>query len=81
MKDKITVVHKNLGKEKAWGMAYKDTNEIFIDKRLKGKNHFLTLNHEVFHLILPELVEERVECLSQKLTDILWEQGYRKVDL
>lgn len=82
MKDKLTkVVHKKLGKENAWGLCYKDRNEIHIDSRLKGRDYFQTICHELIHNHCPDLIEEKVEDLSTRLFEDLWALGFRKTDL
>jgi hypothetical protein len=36
--------------------------------------------HELLHWALPFLNEDAVRMLSRKLTDFLWNLGYRKID-
>ena len=62
------IVYRKLGREQADGLAYKDYNEIHIDKRLKGKNYLLTLIHELGHIHLPHLTEEAIEEFSVNFT-------------
>jgi len=77
---RIKVVYKKLGRANAWGLA-DDTNRVVeLDERLKGKKHLEILAHEVIHLLLPEASEEEVEEISINLTNILWKEGYRRID-
>lgn len=76
---KIKIVHKKLGREKAYGMADSD-GTIYIDPRLKGKKHLEICTHEVGHLLHPEFSEEQVIRDSVILTKVLWDMGYRRVD-
>ena len=77
---KIKVVKKKLGRNKAWGLAYKEKGEVHIDERLKGKDLLDTLIHELIHILQPDLIEEKVEFLGTQLAEHLWDQGYRKVE-
>lgn len=77
---RIKVVYKKLGRANAWGLA-DDTNRVVeLDERLKGKKHLEILTHEVIHLLLPDASEEEVEEISINLTNILWKEGYRRID-
>lgn len=77
---RIKVVYKKLGRANAWGLA-DDTNRVVeLDERLKGKKHLEILTHEVIHLLLPDASEEEVEEISINLTNILWREGYRRID-
>lgn len=82
----IQILHKKLGRSKfdghnVDGLAYKDDRVIEIDSRLKGKDHLETIIHEVCHLQNPKWGELMVQGRSKELSDILWELGYRRVDL
>jgi hypothetical protein len=76
---KIKVIHKKLGREQAHGIAESD-GIVYIDSRLKGKKHLEILLHEVGHLQNPDDTEEEVIEKSVTLCNILWQQGYRRVD-
>ena len=80
--NKVTkVIHRKLGKEVASGLAFCDTGEIHIDSRLKGVDHLETVVHEVMHILQPKWSEIRVIGNSKELTRILWELGYRRIDV
>lgn len=76
---KIKVIHKKLGREKAYGMADSD-GTVYIDPRLKGKKHLEIVLHECLHILYPEDSEEAIVDKSVTLCKILWKDGYRKVD-
>lgn len=82
MKNKVTdIKHKKIGRHKAVGLAYKETGEIVIDSRMKGFNHLNVVLHEALHIQNPRWAEAKVEGHSLELANILWDLGYRKVDL
>lgn len=74
------VSHRKLGREKVWGLAHLSFNHIELDIRLKGRRHLLYLVHEMLHIIEPTWSETKVKKVSTKVTDLLWEQKYRRVD-
>lgn len=76
---KIKVVHKKLGREKAYGMADSD-GVVYLDPRLKGKKHMEIILHECLHLLYPDDSEEAIVHKSVTLCKILWKEGYRRVD-
>jgi hypothetical protein len=81
MKSVHKITHKKIGRHKAVGLAYKETGEIVIDSRMKGFNHLCIAIHEILHLQNPRWAEAKVEGHSLELSNILWDMGYRKVDL
>lgn len=72
------VIVRKLGRHRFWGYFYK--NKIHLDSRLEGKNLLEILLHEGGHAFLPELSEDEIRKLSRKYTELLWQQGWRKVD-
>ena len=78
---KITIVEKKLGREKALGLAYQGEGLIEIDPRQSNKAYLDTLIHEGIHILCPEWSEHKVKKNANKLTEILWKSGYRKVQL
>lgn len=78
-KDKITVVNRKLGKHKAYGLAYTDSNEIHLDTRMGAKKHLNISVHEALHVIFPDWSENKVTQTANKISKFLWEQNYRKV--
>lgn len=77
---KIKVKYLKLGKTKAWGRAHHNGNIIELDERLKGKKHLEIITHEALHLLFPSLSEENVIKKSVCLTNLLWNEGYRRTD-
>ena len=77
----MKVVDKKLGREMAMGICFIGEGRIEIDARLKGKTRFRTLLHEIYHEINPSFSESQVLKAERIMIDILWEQGYRRVDL
>ncbi len=80
MAKKVTVVHRKLGRYKAKGLAWQKEKLIEVDERLRGKKVLEILVHEAYHLLHPAATEGVVEEKSIVITNILWEQGFRKVD-
>lgn len=74
---KIKVVHRKLGREKAWGIA---DDYIELDERLRGKKHLEILLHESLHILFPNMAESAVIDNSIVLTNTLWSQHYRRID-
>jgi hypothetical protein len=81
---KIKVVHRKLGKEKAYGLCSPGKKEgewlLEIDERLRGKEHLKTLIHEVCHAVFPNASESAVTRVEKIFGDVLWRQGYRRVE-
>lgn len=75
------VVHRKLGREKAWGLAYKHSRVIHIDSRLKGKKYLTICLHELLHIYFPELSETKVDETSKGISEDLWKLKFRRTDL
>jgi len=81
-KRRIKVVERKLGKEGfPFGQAIAADKLIEIDPRQDAPNYMDTLVHETIHIVRPELSEEAVLELANKVSTVLWDQGYRKVIL
>lgn len=78
---KVKVIYRKLGKERALGQADTDSGIIEIDERLKGKKLLEILIHEMLHVQNPEWSETRVLEKSKELSNFLWSQHYRRVDI
>lgn len=78
---RIRVKYAKLGRAQAWGLADIENNCVELDDRLKGKKHLEILTHELVHILLPRASEQFVEHVSINLTNILWKEGYRRIDL
>lgn len=77
----IKITYRKLGREKAHGLAYKEDREIVIDNRIKGLDLLDTIIHESLHIMNPRWAEIKVAGHSKELALLLWEQGYRKIDV
>ena len=75
------VVHRKLGKERAYGIAYTEENTMEIDERLRGYRYMLYLLHEHFHLKHPDWSESKVLKESRKTARFMWQMGFRYVEL
>lgn len=76
---RIKIIYKKLGREQAHGIAESDGN-IYIDPRLKGKKHLEIMLHEMLHIVNPADTEICIIRKSVTLCNILWKEGYRRVD-
>ena len=79
MQNKIKVVDKLLGRQKAVGQAYSDARVIEVDPRQKSKNYLDTLIHELLHVYNPEWSETKVSKTANEITDIIWKKNYRRI--
>lgn len=75
----VPVKERKLGREKAWGLSYGGLIEI--DPRLKCKKKLKIMVHEALHEADPKLTEREVVKMSNVMCDILWNYGYRKVEI
>ena len=78
---KTKVVLRKLGREKAFGLAHFDDNKIEIDPRQRTLTYLDTLIHEKLHLLNPDWSESKVKKHAREITTLLWEHGYRWVEL
>ena len=72
---------RKLGREKADGLAHIDDNTIEVDSRLTGKRKLEIFVHESLHIVNPTHSESKVTKDARKISNMLWKQGYRKVEL
>jgi len=79
MTQKPKVVNRKLGKHKADGLAYIESNEIHLDTRMAGKKHFEITCHEYLHILFPDWQENKINKTAKKITNFLWSENYRKV--
>jgi hypothetical protein len=77
----IKVIHRKLGREMADGLAWKDKRVIEIDERLVGRPYLEAVIHEVFHCQNPKWPEITVNHRAKELSEILFEIGFRWVDI
>jgi hypothetical protein len=76
---KIKIIYRKLGKEQAYGISSSD-GVIEIDERLRGKKAMEILIHELLQLTNPKEVEKTIIRKRVSLTNVLWNEGYRKID-
>ena len=76
---KIKVIDKKLGRQKAVGQAYTDARIIEVDPRQRSKNYLDTLIHEMLHVYNPEWSETKVTKTANEMTDIIWQKNYRRI--
>jgi len=75
------VIIRNLGRQKAFGLADTEKKIIEIDPRQKPKQYLDTLIHESLHVSFPEMSETKVSKAAKEIRDIVWDHNYRWVDL
>ena len=77
MRKSIKVRERKLGREHAYGLAWKEERLAEIDPRLSERDRLSTLVHELIHLVCPELIEEEVARRSDEMWEVLWKDGWR----
>jgi hypothetical protein len=70
---------RKLGREGNWGQTYSGTREIEIDPRQPARRYLNTLIHELYHLYFPDLNEETVTLIADRVEKIIWDKGYRRI--
>ena len=80
----IKVRYQKLGREGVLGLADLDTGEITIDPRQPSRELLGKLLHECIHLLAddmgkPDWPEDRVIEWEEKMRDVVWQAGFRKV--
>jgi hypothetical protein len=75
------VIHRKLGRERAWGLADSDKNTIEIDERLSGYKYMEIALHELYHCKHPDWSESKIVRESRATAKFLWKAGFRWVDL
>ena len=76
---KIQVRERNLGREKADGLAWQHKNLIEIDPRQGELERLDTIIHEATHLLFPALNEMQVRAVAARLAKVVWRDGWRRV--
>jgi hypothetical protein len=70
---KAKIYHKDLSKDKVVGFAYSDPDYyIEIDPNQTNRQYFLTLVHELLHLLLPNLSEKNIVKIEETFGATLW---------
>ncbi len=73
------IKEKKLGRDKAYGLAWSAEGFIEIDPRQDAKEYLDTLIHEMLHCYFPELEENDIDELGNKMTHQIWKKGYRRI--
>lgn len=74
------VVYKKLLNRGTTGLVEPDQDIIYADERLRGKELLDILLHEGTHILQRYLNEEAVDHIGVELSNMLWAQGWRRVD-
>lgn len=79
MKKTIRIKERKLGRERAWGLAYKSDGLIEIDPRMVARRYLDTLIHEMLHILFPDASETKVNRAARAIAIAAWEKGYRRM--
>jgi hypothetical protein len=66
-------------RNRAHGLAIAP-DEIVICPKQPAREALDTKIHEALHLLLPDASEAHIIGYSKRLTDLLWRDGYRRVE-
>lgn len=80
-KPPIKILYKKLGRNQAHGLSWVKERLIQVDSNVRGKDLLETLIHEILHCQNPKWPEIQVIGHSKEMTELLWEQGFRKVEI
>jgi hypothetical protein len=76
----IRITEKKLGKQKAMGqVTFGKIPHIELDPRQKAADRLDTIIHECAHVIWPELPEEAVVKIGNRISSVLWADGWRRI--
>ena len=76
----IRITERKLGKEQAVGLCWHGkVPHIEIDPRQSSKSRLDTVIHEMVHCLWPELEEDAVTLVAQRLASVLWADRWRRV--
>ena len=76
---KIKVKERKLGREGAYGQAWKSAALIEIDPRQTERARLDTLIHETLHVILPDHSDTAIRGLATRMVRVIWKDGWRRV--
>ena len=76
---KPKVIWRKLGREDAFGQAWKDKKIIELDPRMTPKKQLEVICHEQLHITYPDMAETLVKQGGKDLCNILWRLNYREV--
>lgn len=76
---KPKIIWRKLGREDAFGQAWKDKKIIELDPRMTPKKQLEIICHEQLHITYPEMSETLVKQGGKDLCNTLWLLNYREV--
>jgi hypothetical protein len=77
---KLKLVERRLGKEKALGQSIAPDLIELDPLKNNSMERLDTLIHEGLHLLLPDEPEVRIIALSNRLSDLLWRDRWRRIE-
>jgi hypothetical protein len=77
--NKIKLVERKLGRERALGMAHHGENMIEISTNQSTRERLDTVIHETLHLLDPDMPEKRVNSYANRISNVLWKDNWRKI--
>ena len=81
---RVKVLKKKLGRSQACGVAMCGDRTMVLDPRTRKhggpKGYLGTVIHETIHLLDPHLSEEEVVRREDTIAQVLWKEGYRKIE-
>jgi hypothetical protein len=77
--NKIKLVERKLGREKALGLAHHSEDMIEICINQSSKERLDTVIHEILHLLNPNMPEKLVNSYSNRISKVLWKDNWRKI--
>lgn len=76
---KLNIRERKLGRERAWGLFWRQAQRIEIDPQQRSRQYLYVLIHELCHMALPDLTEEAVVRISKLIAKGVWQQGFRRL--
>jgi hypothetical protein len=77
----VKVTERKLRRCHAVGRAWADSMAVEVDPRQEPQARLNTVIHEVIHCIFPNMEEEEVDRVATVISDTLWQDRYRRVDV
>ena len=76
----IRLTEKKLGRELAVGQVeYGTIPHVMVDPRQVSSERLDTVIHEVVHVIFPDMEEDLVIKVSNRLASVVWGDGWRRI--
>jgi len=76
----IRITERKLGKERAMGqVTHGAVPHIEIDPRQKAADRLDTTVHELIHIVWTELHEADVVRAANRISSVLWADGWRRI--